>query len=447
MWIVSATLSACSPDMRGLDLDSERWFEVCASSLTSRGKSMPFKFWSREWRAGRLNPLRSARMFENSTVDGFLERWTESSVGFLARTSASPVEAKESVKGTGQDCGLSSHGSFARWDPDGCSWRTSELWLDGDWRLYLGTWPRWGSMRNGECSARQRPVRRTGETGFSFWPTSTATDAKASGWGETSDKLNTKRHSGTTLTDAAVRQNWSTIRASDGQHSGPNQKFGAGGVPLPAQAAQWRTPTTGMVNQETGTVEYAHRVINHPTHIKTLSAQTKVWLTPRASDGEGGVMEMREGEKGRYKLRDHAVNVMKQLPTPAVADTEGSRKTRSGKRSNEPLLNGMAAQWPTPLSQDGKNGTVSAKTLGRNSRPLRGVAVSVSVSDPCFPPGQQSWKPGDTFQKTSNPQLNPRFVEWLMGLPEGWVELKPLGSTSYASWATALCQQLRRLLG
>jgi hypothetical protein len=35
---------------------------------------------------------------------------------------------------------------------------------------------------------------------------------------------------------------WSTPRATDGEKGGPNQAFGAGGVPLPSQAANWPTP-------------------------------------------------------------------------------------------------------------------------------------------------------------------------------------------------------------
>lgn len=35
---------------------------------------------------------------------------------------------------------------------------------------------------------------------------------------------------------------WTTPRASDGEKGGPNQSFGAGGVPLPSMAALWKTP-------------------------------------------------------------------------------------------------------------------------------------------------------------------------------------------------------------
>ncbi len=31
-------------------------------------------------------------------------------------------------------------------------------------------------------------------------------------------------------------------------------------------------------------------------------------------------------------------------------------------------------------------------------------------------------------------QLNPRWVEWLMGVPIGWVSLEPLATESYQRW-------------
>lgn len=44
-------------------------------------------------------------------------------------------------------------------------------------------------------------------------------------------------------------QRWSTPRATDGEKGGPNQAFGAGGVPLPAMAAgiNWSTPSVADV--------------------------------------------------------------------------------------------------------------------------------------------------------------------------------------------------------
>lgn len=56
------------------------------------------------------------------------------------------------------------------------------------------------------------------------------------------------------LQNQAIRAvaNWGTPRASDGEKGGPNQSFGAGGMPLPAQAAQWPTPAARDWKGENG---------------------------------------------------------------------------------------------------------------------------------------------------------------------------------------------------
>lgn len=41
----------------------------------------------------------------------------------------------------------------------------------------------------------------------------------------------------------AILETWGTPRTSDGERGGPNQTFGAGGTPLPSQAANWPTPS------------------------------------------------------------------------------------------------------------------------------------------------------------------------------------------------------------
>jgi hypothetical protein len=110
----------------------------------------------------------------------------------------------------------------------------------------------------------------------SVWPTATAKDADgARSFTLTGERI--RANAGQTLTDSAatwpapmagtpaqngnnaagnndssrktdqmamelLRKVWSTPRASDAEKGGPNQKFGAGGTPLPAQAAQWPTP-------------------------------------------------------------------------------------------------------------------------------------------------------------------------------------------------------------
>ena len=80
-----------------------------------------------------------------------------------------------------------------------------------------------------------------------------------------------------------------------------------------------------------------------------------------------------------------------------------------------PSLERMGKDWPTPASRDWRDGR--SNLLDTNSRPLNEVATA--FSPPVLTPtGQQS-------TPDSGPrQLNPVFVEWLMGLPEGWTSVE-----------------------
>ena len=126
---------------------------------------------------------------------------------------------------------------------------------------------------------------------------------------------------------------WSTPRASDGEKGGPNQSFGAGGQPLPAHSQEY-------VDK--------HKANGH----------------------------------GMANLNDHlALTAIAYMPTPTVADVQGGRKARSGKRSGEPLLNGICyGTEPTGPTPNG-----SSATTARRGAP------------------------------------NPVFAFWLMGFPAEWI--------------------------
>ena len=69
---------------------------------------------------------------------------------FHARTLAQ--QEKEKALGVVEaQCGNTWRELLAKYDPDTLSWRTAQCSLLEDLELSLETWPRWGSMRNGEC--------------------------------------------------------------------------------------------------------------------------------------------------------------------------------------------------------------------------------------------------------------------------------------------------------
>ena len=75
--------------------------------------------------------------------------------------------AQEQEKGftdNDQDYGPRWQGSLARYNPASYSWKTAQCSLFGGLEEFSGTWPRWGMMRDGECSPVETRVEFTYES-------------------------------------------------------------------------------------------------------------------------------------------------------------------------------------------------------------------------------------------------------------------------------------------
>lgn len=89
-----------------------------------------------------------------------------------AKTSAQQGGAQD-LTAHEADCGQKWRGSFAKYDPASRSWRTHQFSLLGDCTEFSETWPRWGSMRDGECWELPMLERPTEESESGLWPTPT----------------------------------------------------------------------------------------------------------------------------------------------------------------------------------------------------------------------------------------------------------------------------------
>ena len=97
--------------------------------------------------------------------------------------------------------------------------------------------------------------------------------------------------------------------------------------------------------------------------------------------------------------------------TPTVADVTGGRKTRSGARNDEMLLNGLMANWATPAARDWRSDRsklTSEELYGTKGRPLARQITEASGWTPngCSAPTEKRGAP------------NPKFACWLMGWTE-----------------------------
>lgn len=94
-----------------------------------------------------------------------------------AKTSALPAEATDSTESAAAS-GWKWPGSFAKWDRASCTWRTRQCSLIEDSTEFSGTWPRWGVLRDGECSELTTLAPPSTESESGYWQTPTTRDGK-----------------------------------------------------------------------------------------------------------------------------------------------------------------------------------------------------------------------------------------------------------------------------
>ncbi len=98
-------------------------------------------------------------------------------------------------------------------------------------------------------------------------------------------------------------------------------------------------------------------------------------------------------------------------------------------------LTSASKNWPAPKSKDWKGACSPEKQQQRREENARGWDLPEEAA--AFHLSGTTSKDGEASPPTSSPRrLNPRFVEGLMGLPEGWVSLTPRERMSSGCSAT-----------
>lgn len=139
-----------------------------------------------------------------------------------------------------------------------------------------------------------------------------------------------------------------------------------------------------------------------PSTPRTDETECGLWLTPTA------VMTVEAPEKMKARARKNGyrngtsigslASQVKYAPkiwqTP-VADDAVNRVAGKVNSRGEPKLSAQAKMWPTPHANCG---TGAGQSDGKQGAP--------------------------NIQTAVGGQLNPRWVEWLMGYPDGWTDLE-----------------------
>lgn len=135
------------------------------------------------------------------------------------------------------------------------------------------------------------------------------------------------------------------------------------------------------------------------------------WPTPTGMDSVGsGGNPNGTGTHGET-LTDAAA---RNWPTPTARDSKGE----TGPASKFQSLAKEAKLWPTPKARDCRGGDGTESEWNRHSPDLPALAGELSQQLACGPLDET---PTCGESGSQRGDLNPRFVESLMGLPEGWL--------------------------
>ena len=135
----------------------------------------------------------------------------------------------------------------------------------------------------------------------------------------------------------------------------------------------------------------------------TGESESGYWATPCATDGAiGGYMT--ESMTGQSLAQ--MVNSPRYWPTPMHSEArQGLQIRREGKKGTQESLTTAVMTWPTPTARIWKGGgDAMTRKDGKSRSDMLDWAVEYQTGG----------------------RLNPQWVEWLMGWPVGWTDLKPL---------------------
>ena len=168
----------------------------------------------------------------------------------------------------------------------------------------------------------------------------------------------------------------------------------------------WPTP---RANESTGAKPPPGRTGGPALKSIALSAP---WPTPRVCSGE------RSSGMNRTEMYRAAPT---SQPTPWPTPGTDSFRSRSGERKDEMGLDQLArrsANWSTPRASDGAKGGPN-QAFGAGGQPLPAQAAQTAIQVAMILGAMPS---GSNAPTESSGALNPAWVCWLMGYPNGWLD-------------------------
>jgi len=316
---------------------------------------------------------------------------------FHARTYQQQVKAQESAEKEA-GCGQNLLGSLAKYDPVTHSLKTAQCSLLGDLTESFQTLPRWGSMRNGDVFLQPKSARIMGVTESGLWQTPTSTQVpprSAESWAKKqTDREATGRY---TLPPGTLEEQVgiSGVKPCWDYHKSPVKN-------------NWATPTTmdklppkseKALMREMTEVRPGR---SQPGNLRDQVSNSHNWPTVQARDYKGSSGRSMKGQE--FDLP----TAVKLWPTPLASSCHGANHNSPSRNKDGAYsinLEGAVKSYPTPTACAAK-GSSDASLTRADGRDRTNDRLDHNV-----------------FAQSGGGQLNPDWVEWLMGWLIGWTDL------------------------
>ncbi len=321
------------------------------------------------------------------------------------KTSAGP-EMELASKAIDPVSGLNAFDSFARYDPQLSSWKTSARSLAGESMSWQGAFPRSAMILSGiawqlvPCMLRIGETESSSSPGDETWSTPTSREWKDGA-------------SAAAAAAAVERGSYPTL-----------------GRQVLLMKKLWPTPDAGVFNDgqtlEVWEARHAKELLKGYNGngggtplAMAVKMPPKIWPTPRASPNENRQTSPSPsqiaGTHGRSLAAEACESVRKNWPTPEAADA--TRGSMTHMRGNPTLL-GATKMWPTPTSTDSADSAraTCARTHEWQSNPGTTLTDAARLSEAGLP--VEAVAP----ELAGTGSLHASWVESLLGFPPGWTE-------------------------
>ena len=156
---------------------------------------------------------------------------------------------------------------------------------------------------------------------------------------------------------------------------------------------------------------------------RTAETGSQLWLGTMTASQTGGNHSLRSPKRLKGRTPSPAEFVT-MWPTPRAQESGDYQYSRGDHTRPTPTLSGAVKLWPTPIATEARQGLQIRRNGTKGTQQSLSTAVKMWTTPTAADSiGTSGGNNSRSLRTDVGGQLNPTWVEWLMGFPIGWTDL------------------------